>query len=47
MKAINADTKTIVEYIWMWALEKGKWICLPAERRILLLPMIFAKAQLK
>lgn len=24
MKAINADTKTIVEYIWMRALEKGK-----------------------
>lgn len=25
MKAINADTKTTVEYIRMWALEKRKW----------------------
>lgn len=46
MKAINADTKTIVEYTDVGPGKKGNGICLLAKRKIMLLPRIFAKSQL-
>lgn len=47
MKPINADTKTIVDYTDVGPGKKESGVCLLAEGKILLLPRLFAKAQLK
>lgn len=49
MKAINADTNTIVEYVYVGPGKKQKvgYVCQRKGKKILLLPRLFAKVQLK